>query len=532
MNLRTVDIKRILKERPNAAIVDEGKRMNKKLAVHIAGIGMSTYLEKINTFENDDQKAIRQKYARSNVDLFERIGRPIDEVFSARGGSVYYNLPKSDEPVFRDYLGEVEWGYSLRKWMDHIARPAYLMDPMGLIFIEVNAKGEAYPTHKSIAGVYDYQLNGRRLDYVIFNTEKKNIFRIVDDSFDRLYKYEGDTLSIVPNSTFPNYFGHVPARVVSDIIKPGMNVFASPFWAIVELGDEFLREGSIKSVFKLMHGFPKYWQLTTTCSECQGVGEKNGETCKTCKGTGKKLRHDVADSINVPIPKQGDPKITPDVAGYVTPDIDGWAKMTEELKLLEDLMNQTVWGTHQREDADNNTATGRFIDTQPVIRRLSKFSEWGEDIEKFVTQELGTFYFPKSFKGCSVNYGRRYLVESPDTIWEKYINARTSGAPQSSLDELLRDYYYTKYSNDSLELQKHLRLMKLEPFVHLSINEAKNVAMGTPDYKMKLYFTEWLGTQHETILLFAKLEELRTSLREYADTKEDMVIEKEKTFVH
>jgi hypothetical protein len=521
MLLDIADIKRIIKDRPNKAIVDEGQKMNKKLAVHIAGIGMDTYLEQINTFENLDQKLIRQKYARSNVDLFDRLARPIDEVFSARGGSVYYNLPKSQEADFRSHLASVEWGYTLRKWMDHIARIAYLMDPMGLILIEVG-NGDAYPTYKSVAGVYDYQLNGRSLDYIIFTTADKNVFRVIDDSFDRLVKWDGESVRTVSGKTFPNYFGHVPARIVSDIVKPGMDVFCSPFWTVVELADEFLREGSIKSVYKLLHGFPKYWQYTSDCVDCEGHGVKNGADCPACRGTGKKLRHDVADNINLPVPQKEDPKIAPDVAGYVTPDIKGWEAMTAELQLLEDIMNHTIWGTHQRDEADNDTATGRFIDVQPVNRRLNKFSEWGEEIERFVTDELGVFYFPGSYKGASVNYGRRYLIESPDTVWEKYLTAREKGAPQSTLDELLRDYYYTKYSNDSLELQKHIRLMKLEPFVHLTITESKLVAVGTLDYKMKLYFTEWLGTLQETNLLFGNLEGLRASLKEYAQGKEDM----------
>lgn len=521
MILKISDIKRIIKDNPNKAIVAEGKKMNKKLAVHIAGIGMDTYLEQINTFENADQKNIRQKYARSNVDLFDRLSRPIDEVFSARGGSVYYNLPKSQEPQFRTYLANVEWGYTLRKWMDNIGKVAYLMDPMGLIFIEVG-NNEAYPTYKSIAGVYDYQLNGRRLDYIIFTTSEKSVYRIVDDTFDRLVKVEGDSLTSIPGKTFPNYFGHVPARIISDLVKPGMDCFCSPFWTVVELADEFLREGSIKSIYKLLHGFPKYWQYTSDCPDCNGTGLKGGSDCPACRGTGTKMRHDVADNINLPLPVKDDPKVAPDVAGYVTPDIEGWAKMTEELQLLEDLMNHTVWGTHQRDQADNDTATGRFIDVQPVNRRLNKFSEWGEDIERFITDEMGFFYFPGSYKGASVNYGRRYLIESPDTIWDKYVNARSTGAPQSSLDELLRDYYYTKYSNDSLELQKHLRLMKLEPFVHLTIMDAKNVAPNTIDYKMKLYFTEWLGTLQESSLLFDPLESLRTSLKNYAMAKEEL----------
>ncbi|WP_346320777.1 hypothetical protein [Chitinophaga sp. YIM B06452] len=520
MNLKTADIKRIIKERPNRALVDAAQAQAKKLAVHIAGIGMDDYLEKINSFENDDQKRNRQKYAKSNVDLFDRVTRPIDEVFTARGGSVHYNLPQTQERQFREALSSVEWGYSLRRWMDRVARIYYLMDPMGMVYMEVSPDGSAYPTYKSVMNVYDYQPNGRDLEYIIFKTNKKDEFRVVDDTFDRIVRFDGESIRTVSDQTFPNYFGYVPGRILSDIIKPGTMMFTSILWTVVELADQYLRDGSVKSIFKLLHGFPKYWQYGAACPTCNGTKYVGADLCKTCNGTGKKLKYDPADSITLPIPREKDPVLAPDVAGYVTPDIDGWKTMTDELTLLEALIERTVWGTHRREDASNDTATGRFIDVQPVNRRLNEISDWAEDMEKFVTDAMGEFMYPQTYKPSSVSYGRRYLIESPDTLWEKYEKARGAGSPQCTLDELLKDYFHAKYSHDHGALHRALRLMKLEPFVHQSIAEAKIAIGETEDYIAKVYFSEWLGTLQEPEILVSPLETLRANLKAYAAAKE------------
>ncbi|MBV7531337.1 zinc finger-like domain-containing protein [Chitinophaga sp. sic0106] len=516
MILTRTDIIRILKERPNAASVLAGQQMNKVLAVHIAGIGMKPYLELINSFENEDQARVRQKYAKSNKDVFERLGRPIDDVFTARGGSILMDLPKEQQRVMHEYMADVEWGYSLREWMANIALPYYKMDPMGLVMMEVG-QNEAYPTYKCVADIYDYQLSGRKPEYVVFTTPIKNTYRVVDDANDRTVRWDGGD-SIQFTEVFTNYWGYVPARVISDLLRTGEQVYCSPFDAVVELADQVLRDGSVKNVLKLKHGFPKWWQHQISCSDCKSTGLKEGKSCPSCKGTGKKLSYDVADVINVPIPKNGDPQIAPDVAGYIAPPIDGLDMLTAEIKLLEEEMVHTVWGTYDKENS-KDTAFAWLLDAQPKIKRQNKFANWAEYLEQFILTAMCEFYYPSSFKGCSVNYGRCYIQETPEAAWEKYQDARKNGAPQTSLDELLREYYYTKYSHNSLELQKHIRLMKIEPFVHQTIQEAKLTAGGTVDYVAKLYFTEWLGTLGEGDPVFVDQQVLRSRLYTYAEQK-------------
>lgn len=539
MILKEVDIKNILLNRPNKKMITEVQTYTKKLIMHMTGVGLKDYIANIEGFERPGAQEIRLKYTRSNVDLFTRIHRPIDKIFSARGGSSYYNLSDAQTKQFKDILSNVEYGYNIRQWMRAFWKPAYHYDPMGMIFIEIDQQGNAYPTYKSVLDVYDYQLNGRNLDYVVFQTDQKitrtkkgkevmaRVFRIVDDAFDYLVEWDGLNFKTITKETFPNYFLRVPAVIISDIIDPVRSFYTSPDADIIEVADEVLTEGSVKSIFKKYFGFPQAWAYQSDCPTCKGEGQYEGKTCPDCNGTGEKSKHNVWERIKVPVPDKDDPKLAPDLAGYITPDIEGWNKMTEELQLLEELMFRTYWGTQQVDDDKSETATGRFIDVQPVNDRLNSFSDAAEYVEDFVTDLLGQFYFGIGYKGASINYGRRFLIESPDEIWKKYQEARKSGAPNSVLDNLLLEFYQTKYQNDSIEMQKYIKLMKIEPFVHLTTPELDKIAVPKIDYLKKLYFNEWLSLLNENEILVKDVKTLSDSLTEFVQPKMELANEEE-----
>lgn len=514
-------IKDILINRPNAKLIEKANAMRKKLKVHLHGLGLADYLAQIETYERPEALALRRQYAKSNKDMFSRVLRPIDKIFSAKGGGYFFDLPDSSKAAFTAQLRNVENGYSSRKWVENFWKPRYFDDPMGLIFMELEEDGsEVYPTYKSSEDVYDYYNEGRELKYLVLRTDDKEIFRVVDDSFDALYRFDGKKVTKIPSQTFPNYFGYVPAKIISDLPYNGSEkLFASPIDDLIELADEFLRDDSVRTIYKFKHGFPKAWKYAEMCGDCKGSGHIEAQTCKSCNGTGKKLDSKVSDIMVLSVPEQGQPTVAPDVAGYVTPDIEYLQQSMTELKDLENLIFQTHWGTHQKEDTANETATGRFIDVQPVNDRLNGYADAAESIETFITDAIGKFTYPTSYNGCSINYGRRFLIESPDAIWKKYEDARQKGAPLTTLDEHLREYLESKYQNNSLELQKYLKQMKVEPFVHLTIAEAKLNVPDSSEYLKKLYFCEWAALVPQNDWLIKNEIDLRKSLADYVASK-------------
>lgn len=522
MILSLQDITAILLKNPYAERMEQIKKYASKLIMHNTGKGKSKFIEQMDYFEKPELLLLRQKYSPSNEDFFSRLHRPLDKIFNAKGGSSNYYLPDSQKPRLLEMLKNVSDGYNIRKWVETFWLPSYNYDPMGLIFMEV-ADGVTYPTYKCSLDIYTYPPSkGRDLKYVIFKAEKRNndgleYYRVVDDTYDYLIKWNGAQAVIVKDETYTNYFGKVPAITIGDLYDNVKGFFISPDDDIVDIADQYLRDRSVLTMFTLHHGFPLRWAYKSDCPTCKGTGKISADNCPSCNGSGNKSKYDVAETITIPVPQsKDDPMLAPNIAGYVTPPIETWVQMAESIDAKYKDAHYATWGTHQMEDSSNQTATGRFIDVQPVNERLYKYSDSGEFVEKWITDMIGQFNFEGSYNGCEVNYGRRYLIESPDDIWKKYQNAREKGvASIGSLNNMLIQYIQSEYQSDSIEQLRQLKMMKLEPFVHMTIDQAKLNVTNISDYYKKLYFSNWLNTLAPNDLIVKDLAALNTMLDAY-----------------
>lgn len=537
MVLSDADILDIIVKRPNKKVIDEAQKYTAKLMMHIKGINLDAYLEKINAFEKQDIINIRKKYAVSNKHLFSRINRPKDKVFSAKGGSVFYNVGDDATKKLIDNMSNIVFGYTIKQWLKVFWLPALGYDPMGLVFIEVGQLGNAYPTYKSINDIFEYQPNGRNLEYIIFKCDERvtkaiqagagtngAVYRVVDDMFDKIVAVSGNGIITIQQETFPNYFMKVPASLISNIYDPLKGFWISDQDDIVELADQYLREGSVKNIFKNYFGFPQAWEYAADCPECDGTGQLDGQTCSYCKGTRVKSRTDPSETLRLPVPQsKEDPILAPDVKGYITPDIEGWNKMTEELDMVEGMMFHTLWGSKQVDpDGKAETATGKFIDAQPVMERLCEYSDGAEMMETFITDLVGMKLIGKTYKGASITYGKRFLIETPDELWEKYQNARESGAPTAILDDLLNDYLQSRYSANAMELQKQLKFIAIEPSPHLTLADMGLFPQFPPDIMLrKIYFQEWKWTKTDQQIIIGTIEALQAEFDTYCQEQQD-----------
>lgn len=553
MILSEPQIRDIILNNPGKDLVSKGSQYTKLLRMHIYGEGLDTHLQQIEGFEKDQLKKLRVMYTRSNKDLFARLGRPIDKVFSARGGSIYYNLAETQDKKARSLALDVRDGYSIRKWIEMFWKPHMLDDPAGIIFLEILSRQDAirakqqgksfvYPTYKSITCIYDYLPKGSNLEYVVFNVERDekrkegldendNIYRVVDDAFDYYVKKKDDQVTILQNLTKQNFFGVVPAMVNSDIVNPQHDgCFLSLYDEVIELANHFLMKGSIKVTHDFLHGFPKYSEFADDCIECKGTGYSGGGNCQACKGTGKHIMLKVSDVklLNWPADKES-PVIKPaEVGGYIEPSKIYYEISTADMSTLEDLMNVTLWGTHSKvktqgmsidAGGDAKTATEIVDEIKPQSDRLQPISEMGEKRHKFILDSVIRLQVTLGYPGSSVNYGRRYMIEGPDALWEKYADSRLKGVAISALDDLLIKYYEAEYQSDPVKLAIQLKLMKVEPFVHFKIGEVQMLKPGPDDYKAKLYFGEWLSMQNDGIILSTDVVALRESLYTFSSAK-------------
>lgn len=521
MILEISDIKEILKTKPTASVWTAANSDRKKLQMHLLGVGLKEYITKIDGVESTTLNALRKNYAKSNRDLFARVLRPVDGIWDARGGGVYYQASESISNKLKEMVMNVSSGYNIRKWVRNFVYPRLLDDPMGVVLMEVsaNAPNVTYPTYKSSADILDAKLSGRSLEYLVLRTDKTDTFRVIDDISDRMVQWDGTKIRTLDR--FPNPFMKVPAVIISDIPKMGMDgQFESPVENEIELAHEYLVNGSISRIYEFKHGFPKEWRYPLQCQTCHGTGLIQADNCKACNGTGKGTK-DNPDNVWVfGWPAQDQPEIA-EKGGYINPSIEYLQHVKESQKALEGLIFQTHWGTHQVEDGMNSeTATGRFIDTQPVNNRLSLYASLMEDHEKFITDHIGQINFQTSFKGASVSYGRRFIIEAPDELLKKYMEARTKGVAMSTLDDLYFDYLEAKFQNQPLELDRQMKLMKVEPFFHLTLDQAQKVVADPELYKMKLMFGEWATM---AVIAGKSVEVLKEELKVYASQFETPV---------
>jgi hypothetical protein len=540
MILEQNDISNILLNNPSKGLIAQGRKYNTTMRLHLYGEGMDTHLTEIKGFETPVLRELRIKYARNNKDLMARLMRPIDKVFSARGGSIYYKMSETQDKAAMAYASSIKGGKNVKEWVKDYWKPHFIDDPYGIIFMEIDPVGNVYPTYKSITTIYDYQPNGVSLEYVVFEVSKAEkakaglkpddkIFRVVDDANDYWIQQDGKTITILSQFTHPNHFGRVPGMINSDIIDPSKDGFLSLFDDVITLADEYLLTGSVRTTHKFWHGFPKYWEYADTCPACNGEKTVEGETCRECKGTGKNIMTKVSDAKLINYPQDKDtPTITPNVAGYVEPSEIYHNISTSDLSALEDTMNFTVWGKSTQRDmpqvqVGNKTATQVLDEVKPEESRLSPISESAEKRHKFILDSLVEVNVKKGYieaGGSSVNYGRRYMLEPSDSLLQKYNDAKSKGVDTDVLDDLLRDYYETEYSGDNGKLSVKIKKMNVQPYVHMTIAQVEaSFSIAPEDKAAKAYYSEWKRTINDAMWTLIAADVLKQQLYDYAKTK-------------
>jgi len=563
-------IKSIILNNPNKALIDIGKAQADKLMMHLHGHKLDDHVTKSRDayFENEDLFASRKKGAISNKDLFARVLQSEDMVFTAQGGASYYEGLKEDQTKkLNAILDEVRYGMSLRKWIKKFALEAYRCDPMSVIHVEVDSNKKCYPTYKTISSIFDYKPNGRSLEYICYRLSIKdaldmgiqddtlkglmnspdkasNYFRFIDDAFDSIYKLDNLNITQLDGEQKPikNIWGKVPAFIVSDIISfDNNNKFLSPVHQTIELADQFLYDRSIRDLQKKYHGFAKAIEPLLKCGTCNGETVVKGQACPDCTppgsdhGTGYKLHSKVSDAARFSIELLEKGFNFANIFAYVSPPIDAWNKQDSALDGLETQINNVYWGTGKQAQTNGpksgdktvqKTATETLSELQPKYARLNMTADWAQTTENLIINFIGPYYFT-SFKNSSNTYGRYYILETPYELMEEYLGMKEKKASETALTDTLKRYYHSNYKDNPIKLSIMLKLMNVEPFLHKSLTETQDsikesqpVNPSRIDYLSKLYYNDWLVLQSDEYLLVTQTPELQKSLRDYAIKKQ------------
>jgi len=533
-------------ESPDCERIAAAREMNKKLALHVDGVGLQGFLSRINNYENENQFNARAKHAISNKFITEELLRPTDNAFNARGGSKNYRFKSGSEEKEKsliERLSKIRNSHSLSWYVENEWFNKFITDPNGLIVIESDGKDvaqserNAYPTYKSIHSIKAYEQNGIYVDWVVFESHK-SIESIIERKFSKnkaekidyywavdevnwyLIARNGENVSI--DETLPHGFDKVPAILCSSIVDNVTGWKKSPIDAQVGLLDKYVVDNSILNISEFFHNYPREFAYVDDCIRCNGTGNigtaDKWVSCPNCSN-GMPDRKDVTDLIKMRVPKEGDAKIgTP--GGYIYMPTDASKLMVESVDRTWNRIFFSHWGTVVSREGKNETATGRYIDAQPVNNRLNKYSKSIEQAHAALANFLGKYYYKFTFEDAFVQYGRRYLIETPDQIWEKYLEAKTQKAPVSTLDILLSQYLESEFRENEQMYIVETKKVKLEPFVHWDIELVRrSETIPNDDKQKKEFYGEWVQMQTVEYLYNTELSKLRSSLDKYAKTK-------------
>ena len=477
--------------------VTDSRTTHKRLKALVTGEDFTELL--INQFEkleSKDRAVAREKYSKDVRDLFNRVYAPRENVFRASGGSVVDRF--MSEAIRQRYLDTVK-NYKGQKSIKQYLQDYFFIladvDPNGLIFTEYKDDKNIYPTYKSIDDIRVYKSNGQLCEFVIFEpidvyindtTIKK--WRIVDDKREYSILQKGNDFYLNEDESFDHPFGVVPAVILSSNQKTGTELRISNLFPIVALSEDYAIRKSRYTIYDIQCGFPDRWRYEKTCRSCHGTGKTgDGASCGSCSGKSR----DVTDVNVIEMPREDDP-ILPAMSGYVSPALD-WLNATElTLEKNEDKIDATVWGTKRISEGGNETATGRFIDIQPVENRLYAYSRLVEWVHNQLSIYVQSWINGKPVKDNQfyVSYGYRFIIESQDTIIERYSKSRQEGDNITILDKALDEVILVKNQNNPKALEIAQKKRNVEPYVHNSIKEVFDI-FGSREAAKKTVFVQF-----------------------------------------
>jgi hypothetical protein len=508
------EIKALLKkhsEKTEQWVLDARKN-SKTLRALVTGDGFDEELiEKIEHLESAERAEVRKKYAKDIRDLFNRVMKKRQNIFDANGGSEQMQLNNETiKKAFDERLSNFKSNKSLYKYLSENYFQLTDIDPNGVIMLEYKRKQEdfdLYPSYKSIEHIRYYEDDGQTVEYIIFEPKinketQAKTWRIVDDKTDYTFLELAGSFTLVPDKTFQHPFGKVPCLILSEIQVVGSDLRLSPVNPILELAKDYARDKSVLTIYKFQKGFPVHWRYSSVCKSCAGLGKTGDKTCSSCDGKGYPRKADVSDMHLLPIPKEGQPFLGDKVAGFSTPDLDTWKQYKEDLRDMELLIEDTIWGTDKTHQVDksNETATGRFIDVQPISNTLNQYS----DVVEYIYNTLANWTLnfvdltkPKDELIYQRSFGRRYIIESPDVLLEKYGKAKEQGDNNTILDKLLEELILSKYKSDPYMQSRMLKKARVEPYVHQSISEVYDYFGKVEANKKVLFQKFWQDADKE-----------------------------------
>lgn len=329
------------------------------------------------------------------------------------------------------------------------------------------------------------------MDWIIFRQHDKRIAVIDNERYRIFRESDGGNIGelLVDN---PHDLGYCPARFFwsepMNLQEP--DVKQSPLTKELEALDWFLFFHISKRHLDMYGAYPIYSGYEQSCDFSNA---ENGDYCDGgfLKDKQGYYRLDQAGLL-MRCPKCGDKRITgagsfveiPIPDGDKQPDLRNPVQMLtvdrgsleynveEEKRLRENIITAVVGQNEeitQREAFNEQQVMAAFESQSTVLNRVKKGFE---SAQQFVDETVCRLRYGSLFVSAKVNYGTEFYLYDANELRNRYKAAKESGASEAELDALQNQIIETEYRNNQTQLQRMLILAELEPYRHLTRNEA------------------------------------------------------------
>ena len=404
------------------------------------------------------------------------------------------------------------------------------------------------------------------MEYIAFR--RKDRIVVLDDGFYRVWKDEKHSgqLNGAPIIEVPHDLGYTPAKFFWNqslsIHDPDLK--ASPLSGQLEALDWFeffhisKRQLDLYGAYPILSGYEQ---------ACDYSNADNGDTCDggflrdrqghykldaagllmRCPKCGNRRVIGAGSFVEVPVPNEQEG--VPDMKNPVqllTVDRNALDYNVEEEKRLREQIITGVVGQDEivtdRDAFNEQQVRANFESVTTVLNRVKTGFE---EAQQWVDETVCRLRYGRYFVSASINYGTEFYLSSPDELRERYKTAKESGAPEADLDMMLQQIIETEYRNNPTQMQRMLVLADLEPYRHLTRQEAIDLKdaglISETDLRIKFNFPAYVRRferENTNVLTFGeaidyskKINNIRVEFVRYAQEEAQQVNNSQTTTV-
>lgn len=531
-----------------------------------AGAAATDFLEYVRALIPEDKYRLFCSLFRfpvKTVELAEEIYTALEKIFDGRDPVFKYTFADAEySEDFSQYRTKVLGGQRFWKTRGFEAMKTGIND---ILVVDLPAEQETerpepYYYLLNIDKVLDYSLDaaGEITSLIFSQGDEKKGFQIAvfdAESYQVFASKDGraDVGAEVINN--PHELGYCPAHWFwsSPITYQKPDQKKAPISSQLSNLDEYLFSSISKRHLDLYAAYPIYWGYSQACDYQEDSGYycddgflRDGEgkyiisrrsgAVAPCPVCSQKRLTGAGSFIEVPPPgPETDGADMRDPAGIVSIDRPSLDYNVDEVYRQRTAIYRQCVGYGgdpiNKQAINEKQVMASFEGRVQKIRELAKNFEI---IQTWADSTVCRLRYGEAFESASISYGTEFYIFSAPEILEAYKEAKASGVDDVTLDTLQEQYWATKYRNNADAQTRVNILLNVEPFRHLSKEEARALfdsgAIDYPDFFIKQNFSSLImrfERENIDVLTFGneiafrlKIERIKEALAGYVPQRE------------